>query len=82
MDDQEAIFVRYPDAEARSNPLILKHGEDKPIQEACWCIHAGPSFDAAELGRGDTETAAWADAAAKLNGPAKESAKTVLFPAA
>jgi hypothetical protein len=82
MDDQETIFVRYPDAEARNNPLILKHGEDKPIQEACWCIHAGPGCDAAELGRGHTEAAAWANAAAMLNRPAAETAVTARLPAA
>jgi hypothetical protein len=82
MDDQETIYGRYPGAEARNHPLILKHGEDQPIQDACWCIHAGPGLDAAELGRGATEAAAWANAATTLNRPAVDTPETALIPAA
>jgi hypothetical protein len=67
MDDQEAVFSRYPHAEAREEPAIFEHGEAVPIQTGHWGIFPGPDLEVAELGRGVSEAMAWADAARKLS---------------
>jgi hypothetical protein len=66
MDDQETVFSRYPRAEAREEPPIFEHGEAAPIQTGHWAIFAGPDLELAELGRGGSESKAWADAARKM----------------
>jgi hypothetical protein len=66
MDDQETVCSRYPRAEAREEPSIFEHGEAAPIQAGHWAIFDGPEFDQAELGRGNSEANAWADAARKV----------------
>ena len=55
MDDQESVFVRYPNAEARHEPSIFEHGTTEPIQVEHWAIFPGPDLDGAELGRGRSE---------------------------
>ena len=76
MDDQETVYLRYRHAEAREEPSIFEHGEAAPIQAGHWAIFAGPEFDEAVLGRGNSEANAWADAARK----AKSIRATMLRP--
>jgi hypothetical protein len=67
VDDQETVYSRYPHAEAREEPPIFEHGEAAPIQTGHWAIFTGPDLELAELGRGVSESKAWADAARKLS---------------
>jgi hypothetical protein len=60
---QDRVYECFPDAEARQEPAIFEHGIDLPIDGGYWAIFAGSDFDAEELGRGRTESEAWADAA-------------------
>jgi hypothetical protein len=66
MDAQDRVYRRFPDAEARQEPGIYKHGEKAPVEPGYWAIFSGPDFDANEIGQGRNEARAWSDAARKL----------------
>ena len=70
MTAQDKVFERFPRAEARLEPPILQHGADSPVDDGYWVIYAGPEFDAEDLGRGRSQTEAWADAAGLLGNQA------------
>lgn len=66
MDDQDVVHGRYPHAEAQQIPPILQVGQATPIESGYWAIYEEPGQMVGELGRGDREASAWADAAGKL----------------
>ena len=66
MDDQDTILTRHPEAEAVEEPLVLRHGDDSPVQRSHWEIHTSPDLDVVPLGSGSTEERAWADAVRKM----------------
>jgi hypothetical protein len=71
MTAQDRVCECFPDAEARKEPPIFQHGFDSPIGAGyLWAIFSGPRVDAEELGRGRSETEAWADAAGLLGNQA------------
>jgi hypothetical protein len=70
MTAQDRVFECFPTADARKVPAILQHGFDFPVEDGYWAIFAGPEFDAEELGRGRSQTEAWADAAGLLGNQA------------
>ena len=75
MPHQDAVFSRYPEAQAVEEPLIFRRaGRTQP---GCWFIYAGPELDARVLGRGATEGRAWSDAARRV-GRARRRVKLVL----
>ena len=65
MDAQDTVLERFPKAEAMEVPAIFEHDAHSLINGGYWAIFAGPGFDADELGRGRSESRAWADAARK-----------------
>ena len=73
MDDQETVFARHPRAEAREEPAIFEHVEAAPNQMGHWAIFPGPDVYVDELGRGLSESRAWAAAAQKLTSGRRES---------
>jgi hypothetical protein len=61
MHRREAVLARYPEAQAVEEPLISSPGPWG--QRGCWFVYAGGDTDARVLGRGATESLAWANAA-------------------
>jgi hypothetical protein len=64
MDDQDTVVARHP--EAVEEPLVLRQGDDSPVQRSHWEIHTSPDWDAVTLGSGSTEERAWTDAVRKM----------------
>ena len=70
MTAQEKVLEFFPDAAAQNVPSISEYGADSPFQEGYWAIFVGLDHEAEELGRGRSETEAWADAAGLLGNQA------------
>lgn len=70
MNAQDKVLESYPRSEARKELAIVPHGIDSSVEGNFWVIFAGPGSDALELGRGRSESEAWADAAGLLGNQA------------
>ena len=66
MSDEETVIASYPNAVAKENTEVSQLGQSAPYQAGYWGIYSGPGLGADEIGRGDTEDEAWADAAQRL----------------
>jgi hypothetical protein len=77
MDAQDMVLDRYPDADAREEPPIFRHGEATPVERGYWGIFAGPDLDIGPLGSGNSESRAWEDAAHRL-GNARNSIRSAV----
>ena len=70
MTAQDKVFDCFPDAVAHNVPPVYQHGAEHAADDGYWAVFAGPDRDAEELGRGRSETEAWADAAGMLGNQA------------
>jgi hypothetical protein len=69
MSDEDKVLERYPNAEANEVEPVLQYGQTTPIQPGYWWISDQLGQGGSEIGRGESEEEAWADAASKLNSP-------------
>jgi hypothetical protein len=67
---QEQVLERFPDAEAQNVPPIFEHGATSPLDGGYWAVLVALDREPEELGRGRSETEAWADAAGLLGNQA------------
>lgn len=63
VSDEDAVLLRYPQAETVYYEPIFQHGESTPYRDGEWVIVDLSTPEACELGRGMNEEEAWADAA-------------------
>jgi hypothetical protein len=65
MQHKKTVLDRYPEAQAVEEPLSPLPGPWG--QRGCWFVYAGVEIDARVLGRGATESKAWANASHRLS---------------
>jgi hypothetical protein len=71
MSDQETVLARYPQAKATAVRPPSGAGSSAPKPHDYWTVASAGAPGSHELGRGASESAAWADAARRLlNDPA------------
>jgi hypothetical protein len=66
MEKQDFVLRWHPSAIVVEVPPILCGENVALLQPGYWIVYAGSDRDAEELGRGTTESGAWAAAASKL----------------
>ena len=66
MTAQEFVLTKYPAAEACRYPPTFQQGQLSEYPSPEWSIYAAPGLGTKELGSGNTEKLAWADAAKRI----------------
>jgi hypothetical protein len=66
MDDQERVLARYPNAVAKEEFPTPEPGQEAGYAVGFCVIFDQPGPGAAEIGRGESEAEAWADAESRL----------------
>ena len=66
MNAREFVLSKYPAAEAQQFLPTFQGGQSSEYPSSIWSIYAAPGLGTKELGSGNTEEQAWADAARKI----------------